>query len=110
MIEAVWYGLIAAFTFIGFVSAVCFTVLHFYKPKGCGKYILFVPENAPRHEIERLLCGVHLRSIIFGSLLCDETVVFCTGSSEECLKTVLNSASEYGITCISGKENDGSGA
>lgn len=110
MIEAVWYGLIAALTFIGFVSVVCLTIMHFYKPKGSGNYILTIPENVSCDEIERLVCGAHLRRIIFGDLICDDVVVAYSGLNEECCQAVARSATEYGLRCISGKENDGSGA
>ena len=109
MIEAVWYGLIAAFAFIGFVSFICLAVLHFYKPKN-SRYILIISENATCREAEHIICGAYLRRLIFGDLIFDEMTAEYCGLDENVRSTVSGLSSEYGINSVSGKEKDGSGA
>ncbi len=109
MIEAVWYGLIAASAFIGFVSFICFSVLNLHKPEN-SRYIIIISENSTCREAEHLLCGAYLRRLIFGNLIFDEMTVEYCGADENVRDTVNRLSSEYGLETVSGKEKDGSRA
>lgn len=109
MIEAVWYGLIAAAGFIGFISFVCLAILHYYKPKN-SRYIFIISENATCREAEHIICGAYLRKLIFGDLIFDEMTADYCGTDENVRDTVNRLLSEYGMNLVSGKEKDGNGA
>ena len=98
MIEAVWYGIIAALTFIGIVALICFTVLTVFKPKGYGRYIIFISEDMESHEIRRQIYGGYLKSLIFGDMIFDSINVICGMMNEEKMIFVHDTALEYGIT------------
>ena len=112
--EAVWYALVAALTFIGFVSIVFYILLKIYNPKQNGKFIISIPENANENEISFLLYAANLRSMLFGNLVFDSiTVVDCSESSQ-----VSRLAAEYvnikvlkkSECMMSGKDENGNGA
>lgn len=111
--EAVWYALVAALTFIGFVSIVFYIMLKIYNPKQNGKYIINIPENADESEISFLFYAANLRSMLFGNLIFDSITVVSFSQSS----SVTEFAAEYSninvITesemIISGKDENGNG-
>lgn len=119
MIEAVWYGLIAALTFVGIVASVCLAVLTVFKPKGFGRYIIFISDDMDSEEIRRQIYGGYLKNLIFGDLIFDGINIVCGLMNEEKMLYVHDTALEYGITVQysneisdtgSGEEKNGSGA
>ena len=83
MLEAAWYGAITALTFIGFISLVYFFLLHIYRPKDNGNYMLYIPSDASENDILKLIYGAYLRNLIYGSLICRDIVVFDNCISDE---------------------------
>ena len=120
MIEAFWYALAAALTFIGFVSVLCLVILYIFKSKSKALYIIAVSPETDSGDIPNLIYSAHLRYLIFGNLLCDGVVVIDCGLDEKKRQLVSETASQYsGVSvvradeftdCITGKEKDGSGA
>lgn len=107
--EAIWYALVAALTFLGFVSVLYYIVLRIFNPKNCGKYIIIIPKNAEKHEINSLLYSAHLRSMLFGDLLFDSITVIDNSNDENSSRIVFELAAEYGNMIVSsGKEKNGS--
>lgn len=119
MIEAFWYGTAAALAFIGLLFLICLVILHIYRAKNSA-YIIFIDETTDRGEIPNLIYSAHLRSIIFGSLLCGGVTVVAGELSEENRQLVYETAAKYsGMTVCTaeeflcrnaGKEKNGSGA
>lgn len=96
MIEAFIYGMIASLTFIGFVSLVYFIVLHIYRPKENGRFVLFIPNNATNEEISSLIYGAHLRNLIYGSLISEDVFIFDNSFDESVKETIIDIAKNYG--------------
>lgn len=119
MIEAVWYGTIASFTFIGFVSLVYFIVLHIFRPKNNGRFILFIPSNSTVEEINSLVYGAHLRNLIYGSLISEEILILDNNFDDDKKKMIVDIAKNYGgiqfinsdniLTIFERKEENGTG-
>lgn len=120
MLEAIWYGLVAALTFVGFISIIYFVVLCIYKPKGNGRYILVIPEKAKKDEISNLIYGAHMRNMLFGDLVSDEIYVVDCGLDDERKQLVEEVSKEYGgvnvcrieelADSLYRKDNNGAGA
>ncbi len=102
MLEAIWYGSVAALTFIGFVSLVYVAVLHIYRPKGNGNYILYIPESYSIDEVLNQIYGAHLRNLIYGGLICNDIIIVDNNLSEE-RKLLIKKISEdfSGVNFIS---------
>lgn len=96
MIEAFFYGIIASLTFIGFVSLVNFIVLHIYRPKEKGRFVLYIPNNATIEEINSLIYGAHLRNLIYGSLISEDVFVFDNSFDKSLKETIVDISKNYG--------------
>lgn len=120
MIEAVWYGMAAALTFIGFVSLLCLAVLRIYRPKKKNAHVVLMPCQSDTEDTVNLIYSAHLRMLIFGSLFAERVTVIDDGLSESAKKLVRDTAAQYGgidictaddfIRSAAGKEKDGNGA
>ena len=120
MIEAVWYGMAAALTFIGFVSLLCLTVLRIYRPKKKNAFVVLCPNQSDEGDIVNLIYSAHLRTLIFGSLFAERVTVIDDGLDENIKQLLKETAAQYGgmdvcsaddfIRSAAGKEKDGSGA
>ena len=72
MQNALICGIVAALSFIGFVSILYFIMLFVYRPKGKSRYIIKIPHDAERGEVEALVYGTYFRKLIFGDLVFDD--------------------------------------
>ena len=109
--EAVWYALVAALTFLGFVSIIFYILLRVFNPKNSAKYIITIPKNACRQEINSILYSAHLRNMLFGDLMFRSITVVNNSRCEENCSLVSELAAEYGnMTVSSGKDENGNGA
>ncbi len=88
MQNALVCGLVAALSFIGFVCIIYFLMLCFYRPKGNSRYIIKIPPNSDRGEVESLIYGVYFKKMIFGDLIFDEIVIDKSALSDEEKKLV----------------------
>ncbi len=75
MQNALVCGIVAALSFIGFISVIYFLLLCLYRPKGNSRYVLKIPPNCKRGELESLIYGAYLKKMIFGDLIFDEIAV-----------------------------------
>ena len=55
MQHAFIYGLVAALSFIGFVSLIYTALLFVYRPKGRSRYIIKIPHGFEQGDIETLM-------------------------------------------------------
>ena len=83
MQNALICGIVAALSFIGFVSILYFLMLYIYRPKGNSRYIVKFPHDAERGEIEALVYGTYFKKLIFGDLIFDEIRFDKSALSEE---------------------------
>ena len=72
MQHAFIYGLVAALSFIGFVSLIYTALLFIYRPKGRSRYIIKIPSDSCRSDIETLIYGAYFKKMVFGDLLFDK--------------------------------------
>ncbi len=96
MIEAIFFGCVAALSFIGFISIIFYIVLFMYRPKKNGLFILTIPKDAKRHKIGDLIYGSHLRNMLFGELICENVVIFDNGLTAKQIKDINLVAKECG--------------
>ncbi len=83
MQNALACGVVAALSFIGFITIIYFLLLCLYRPKGNSRYVLRIPPNCKRGEIETLVYGVYFKKMIFGDLIFDEIIIDKNLLSEE---------------------------
>ena len=72
MQHAFIYGLVAALSFIGFVSLIYTALLFVYRPKGRSRYIIEIPHSFEHCDIETLIYGAYFKKMVFGDLLFDK--------------------------------------
>ena len=72
MQHAFIYGLVAALSFTGFVSLIYTALLFIYRPKGRSRYIIKIPSDSCRSDIETLIYGAYFKKMVFGDLLFDK--------------------------------------
>ena len=98
MIEAVWYGVIAAFSFLGLLSAILYIFLHICDVNGTGKLVFYVEENIPHHKMVDLLYGSYLRKFLFGKLISDEIIVISDILDDDYINSFIDVANE--LDCL----------
>lgn len=109
--ETVWYALVAAFTFLGFVAVLFYIALRIFNPRNSAKYIITIPKNACRQEINCILYSAHLRNLLFGDLMFQNIEIVDNSRCEENRILIAELAAEYGnMTVASGKDENGNGA
>lgn len=107
MQNALIYGIVAALSFIGFVSILYFLMLFIYRPKGNSRYIIKIPHDTERGKIESLVYGTYFKKLIFGDLVFDEVEFDKSELSDEEIKIaniIINEMDLY-INCKN-KNND----
>ncbi len=95
MIEAVWYGIIASFSFLGLLSIVFYIFLHIYKINDVGKLVLYINKNIPEHRVIDLIYGSYLRRILFGKMISDEIIVVSDNLDEDYINGLIGVANEF---------------
>ena len=93
MQHALIYGLVAALSFIGFVSLIYTALLFVYRPKGRSRYIIKIPHGFEQGDIETLIYGAYFKKMVFGDLLFDKIEIDKSALSEE-EKMLVDSISE----------------
>ena len=83
MQHAFIYGLVAALSFIGFVSLIYAALLFVYRPKGRSRYIIKIPHGFEQGDIETLIYGAYFKKMVFGDLLFDKIEIDKSALSEE---------------------------
>lgn len=95
MIEAVWYGIIASFSFLGLLSVILYVFLHIYNANDTGKVVFYVDHNVPEHRVVDLLFGSYLRKIMFGKMISDEIIVLSDNLDEDYINSLISVAEEF---------------
>lgn len=117
MIEALWYGVVAVFTFFGVISFLCLLLLVFFKPDGSIELKIHIFNDTCTHDIHRMLYGAYVKNLIFGNLLYNGCVAVCHGLDKNKFDYVRALSAEYFVKLEiidkltdsgSGKETDGS--
>lgn len=82
MLEGLFYGIAAAFTFIGIISTVYICLIHSFKTKGKGRYAVIFPSDISEEDIGALLYSAHMRFALFSDLCSGSIVVVDRGMDE----------------------------
>lgn len=98
MIEAVWYGIIAAFSFLGLLSVILYIFLHVCDTNGIGKLVFYVEQNIPHHAMVDLLYSSFLRRILFDKLVSEEIIVISDSLGDDYINDFINVANE--LDCL----------
>lgn len=97
MIEALWYGTIASFTFIGFISVVIYVVLCVYNSDKIGRIVLYVADSLSTHEAFDLIYSTYVKNVLLGRLISDEIVIVVNPESE-IYRYIINLVDE--LNCV----------
>ena len=119
MIEAVWYGVIASFSFLGLLSVILYILLHIYNTNGAGKVVLYVDKNITEDRIVDLIFSSNLRKILFGTIIPDEIVVISDNLDDNYINRFISIANELdffkcnvytgSLSVVTREENDEKG-
>lgn len=82
MIEAIWYGTIASFTFIGLISVGLYVVLCVYNSNETCRLMLHITDSLSTHEAFDLIYSTYVRNVLLGRLISDEIVIVVNPESE----------------------------
>lgn len=82
MLEGIWYGITAAFVFIGVISSAYIIILYVFKTGNNGRFIIAVPAYADDEDIGTLLYSAHMRRALFGDCCRGKIIVLDLGMSE----------------------------
>lgn len=101
MIEAVWYGVIASFSFLGLLSVILYILLHIYNTNGTGKVVFYVDKNVPEHRFVDLIFSSYLRKFLFGKMISDEIIVISDSLDDDYVNSFINVANELDyLKCV----------
>lgn len=83
MLEGIWYGITAAFVFIGVISSAYIIILHVFKTGNNGRFIVAVPSDSEDDYIGTLLYSAHIRRALWGDCCRGKIIVLDLGMTEE---------------------------
>lgn len=75
MFEALWFGFVASLAFIGFMSIVCYIILHIYPPRKYCRFVMYIPDNITEDELHSLMYGSYLRNALCGDILTKDIII-----------------------------------
>lgn len=105
MLEGIWYGIIAAFVFIGVTASAYIIIIHFFKADNRGRFLVVISSEESDEDIGSLLYGAHLRLCLLGDY-CDSTIIILdNGMSEAQLKLCRAIMAECGNMELCSCEN-----
>ena len=93
---ALMCGVVAALSFIGFVSIVYYVLLFLYRPKGQSRYIIRLSPDSEKGEAERLIYGAYIKKLVFGDLIFDEAEIQTDGLTDEETEQIKHLSDELG--------------
>lgn len=93
---ALMCGVVAALSFIGFVSIVYYILLFVYRPKGQSRYIIRLGADSEKCEAERLIYGAYIKKLVFGDLIFDEAEIQTDGLSDKDIELIKHLSNELG--------------
>lgn len=105
MLESIWNGIMAALVFIGIVSLVYILLIHIFKPKKRGKFVVVIPSDADSEDIGSLLYGARMRTALFGDCCCGYTVAVDMGMSQKQRSLCDDICNECGNIIVCNREN-----
>lgn len=77
MLEGLWYGIAAAFIFIGVVATSCFIILRIFKIEATSGCVVVISSGMEDDDVSALLYSVHLRSVLNSG--CNKVVIVDNG-------------------------------
>lgn len=82
MLEGIWYGIIAAFVFIGVLST-AYIIMQILKTDARGRYVVIIPAKVSDEDIGTILYGAHMRMSLLGDCCYGKIVILDMGMSDK---------------------------
>ncbi len=83
MLEGLWYGIAAAFIFLGVVATSCFIILQVFKLGENANCVVVIPSDADDDDVGSLLYSVYLRFSFLGDCRKNRIVIVDNGMTEK---------------------------
>lgn len=83
MLEGLWYGIAAAFIFLGVVATSCFIILQVFKLDDDASCVVVIPHGADDDDVGALLYSVQLRISLLGDCRRNRIVIVDDGMTEK---------------------------
>ncbi len=95
MLEGLWYGIAAAFIFIGVVATSCFVILQVFKFDNDANCVVVISSGMDDDDVGTLLYSVHLRFALLGDCRKNRIVIVDNGMTEKQKTLCLNIMKEF---------------
>ena len=106
MIEAVWYGVIASFSFLGLLFVILLIYLRIFSFNKVAKVVFYVDQIVPENRVIDLIYGVYIRRILLGKMISDEMIVISDSLNSDFTDSVIGAVHE--LDCFDCTVNIGS--
>ena len=83
MLEGLWYGIAAAFIFVGVVATSCFIILRIFKIDTLSHCVVVVSSGMEDDDVSTLLYSVYLRFLLKGDCYKNKVVIVDNGMTEK---------------------------
>lgn len=83
MLEGLWYGIAAAFIFIGVVATSCFIILQVFNLGDDANCVVVIPSGADDDDVGSLLYSVHLRFSLLGDCRRNRIIIVDNGMTQK---------------------------
>ena len=95
MLEGLWYGIAAAFIFIGVVATSCFIILQIFKLDTQSHCVVAISSGMDDDDISALLYSVHFRFALMGDCRKNRIVIVDNGMTEKQKSLCLNIMNDF---------------
>ena len=75
MIEGILYGVVVSLAFIGIISLIYFLILHTFRPKDNGRFIIRLTDELTELQIYDLIFSAYLRNFLYGGAFCADIIL-----------------------------------
>ncbi len=83
MLEGLWYGIAAAFIFIGVVATSCFIILRIFKIDTLSHCVVVISSGMGDDDVSALLYSLHLRFALTGDCRQNRIVIVDNGMTQK---------------------------
>lgn len=95
MLEGLWYGIAAAFIFIGVVATSCFIILQVFKIDSVSHCVVAISSGMDDDDVSALLYSVHFRFALMGDCRKNRIVIVDNGMTEKQKKLCQNIMNDF---------------
>ncbi len=83
MLEGLWYGIAAAFIFIGVVATAYFIILQVFKTGNESKSVIVIPPGLSDDDVGSMLYSIHMKMSLMGDSKNNRIIVIDNGMTEK---------------------------